>query len=121
VVFTLRALGIPVEYTHHEVGPSQHAIDMHFADGLAMADYTMTYRIAVTEVAHEHGYYATFMPKPLYGENGSGCTRTSGCSAATRTRSSIQRASSTYPTSPRRSSPVSCGTPASCQRSSPRR
>src|SRR5256885_2612609 len=72
VVFTLRELGIPVEYTHHEVGPSQHEIDMRFADGLEMADNTMTYRIAVKEVATEHGYYATFMPKPLFGENGSG-------------------------------------------------
>jgi glutamine synthetase len=72
VVFTLRELGIPVEYTHHEVGPSQHEIDMRYADGLRMADNTMTYRIAVKEVAREHGYYATFMPKPLFGENGSG-------------------------------------------------
>ncbi|SEH12784.1 glutamine synthetase family protein [Thermoleophilum album] len=71
-VFTLRELGIPVEYTHHEVGPSQHEIDMRFADGLQMADNTMTYRIAVKEVAQKHGFYATFMPKPLYGENGSG-------------------------------------------------
>jgi glutamine synthetase len=72
VVFTLRELGIPVEYTHHEVGPSQHEIDMRFADGLEMSDNTMTYRIAVKEVAMAHGYYATFMPKPLFGENGSG-------------------------------------------------
>src|SRR3954468_5193038 len=72
VVFTLRELGIPVEYTHHEVGPSQHEIDMRFADGLDMADAAMTYRIAVKEVAAAHGFYATFMPKPLYGENGSG-------------------------------------------------
>jgi glutamine synthetase len=72
VVFTLRELGIPVEYTHHEVGPSQHEIDMRFAEGLEMADNTMTYRISVKEVANEHGYYATFMPKPLFGENGSG-------------------------------------------------
>src|SRR5213595_2333312 len=71
-VFTLRELGIPVEYTHHEVGPSQHEIDMRFADGLEMADNTMTYRIAVKEVAMAHGHYATFMPKPLFGENGSG-------------------------------------------------
>src|SRR3954447_15062292 len=72
VVFTLRELGIPVEYTHHEVGPSQHEIDMRFADGLEMADAAMTYRIAVKEVASAHGFYATFMPKPLFGENGSG-------------------------------------------------
>ena len=69
VVFTLRDLGIPVEYTHHEVGPSQHEIDMRFAEGLTMADNTMTYRITVKEVALAHGYYATFMPKPLFGEN----------------------------------------------------
>ena len=72
VVRTLRDLGIPVEYTHHEVGPSQHEIDMRYADGLRMADNTMTYRIAVKEVAMQHGCYATFMPKPLFGENGSG-------------------------------------------------
>ncbi len=71
-VFTLRELGIPVEYTHHEVGPSQHEIDMRFADGLEMADNTMTYRIAIKEVAAKHDCYATFMPKPLFGENGSG-------------------------------------------------
>src|SRR3954463_13643112 len=71
-VFTLRELGIPVEYTHHEVGPSQHEIDMRFADGLDMADAAMTYRIAIKEVASQHGFYATFMPKPLFGENGSG-------------------------------------------------
>ncbi len=72
VFFTLRELGIPVEYQHHEVGPSQHEIDMRFAEGLTMCDNTMTYRIAVKEVAMAHGYYATFMPKPLFGENGSG-------------------------------------------------
>src|SRR5215210_3119261 len=71
-VFTLRELGIPVEYTHHEVGPAQHEIDMRFADGLLMADNAMTYRMAIKEVATEHGHYATFMPKPLFGENGSG-------------------------------------------------
>jgi DNA-binding PucR family transcriptional regulator len=49
-VFTLRELGIPVEYTHHEVGPSQHEIDMRFADGLEMADNTMTYRTGASEV-----------------------------------------------------------------------
>ena len=71
-VFALEQLGIDVEYTHHEVGPSQHEIDMRFADGLQMADNAMTYRIAVKEIAMQHGAYATFMPKPLFGENGSG-------------------------------------------------
>ena len=71
-VLALEALGIDVEYTHHEVGPSQHEIDMRFADGLQMADNAMTYRIAVKEIAMKYGVYATFMPKPLFGENGSG-------------------------------------------------
>jgi glutamine synthetase len=71
-VITLKSLGIPVEYTHHEVGPSQHEIDMRYAGGLRMSDNAMTYRIAVKEVAAAHGVYATFMPKPLFGENGSG-------------------------------------------------
>jgi len=72
---TIRALetmGIPVEYHHHEVGPSQHEIDIRFANALDMADYMLTYRLVVKEVAKQHGYHATFMPKPLFGENGSG-------------------------------------------------
>jgi glutamine synthetase len=71
-VLALERLGINVEYTHHEVGPSQHEIDIRFADGLGMADNAMTYRIAVKEIAMKYGVYATFMPKPLFGENGSG-------------------------------------------------
>jgi glutamine synthetase len=72
---TIRALeqvGIRIEYSHHEVGPSQHEIDMRFTDALAMADATLTYRLIVKEVAAKNGCYATFMPKPLFGENGSG-------------------------------------------------
>ena len=71
-VNALKQVGIPVEYTHHEVGPSQHEIDMRYAEGLRMSDNAMTYRIVVKEIAHTHGVYATFMPKPLFGENGSG-------------------------------------------------
>src|SRR3954467_3984018 len=71
-VLALGELGIDVEYSHHEVGPSQHEIDMRFADGLRMADNAMTYRITVKEIAMKYGIYATFMPKPLFGENGSG-------------------------------------------------
>ncbi|MFL5893278.1 MAG: type I glutamate--ammonia ligase [Solirubrobacterales bacterium] len=71
-VNALKRVGIPVEYTHHEVGPSQHEIDMRYAEGLRMSDNAMTYRIVVKEIAAEHGVYATFMPKPLFGENGSG-------------------------------------------------
>jgi glutamine synthetase len=68
----LEDMGIPIEYVHHEVGPSQHEIDMRFAPALEMADHTMTYRLVVKELAKKAGYHATFMPKPLFGENGSG-------------------------------------------------
>lgn len=72
VVLSLHQMGIRVEYSHHEVAPSQHEIDLRYADGLTMADYAMTYRLTVKEIAMKHGVYATFMPKPLFGENGSG-------------------------------------------------
>ena len=68
----LEAMGIPVEYAHHEVGPSQHEIDMRYAPALDMADHTVTYRLIVKEIASKFGVYATFMPKPIFGENGSG-------------------------------------------------
>jgi glutamine synthetase len=71
-VLALEQLGIHVEYTHHEVGPSQHEIDMRYSDALKMADDCMTYRITVKEYAMKYGWHATFMPKPLFGENGSG-------------------------------------------------
>src|ERR671924_232848 len=71
-VLALEQLGIHVEYTHHEVGPSQHEIDMRYANALKMADDCMTYRIVVKEYAMKYGWHATFMPKPLFGENGSG-------------------------------------------------
>jgi glutamine synthetase len=69
---TLEAMGISVEYSHHEVAPSQHEIDLRFADALTMADNIMTYRLVVKEVAHERGMHATFMPKPIQGQWGSG-------------------------------------------------
>jgi len=72
MIFALQDMGIRVEYSHHEVAPSQHEIDLRFDEALAMADKTMTYRIAVKEIALRKGYYATFMPKPIFGENGSG-------------------------------------------------
>src|SRR3954447_21850210 len=71
-VLALEQLGIDVEYSHHEVGPSQHEIDMRYADALKMADDCMTYRITVKEFALKYGLHATFMPKPLFGQNGSG-------------------------------------------------
>ena len=71
-VLTLEDMGIKVEYSHHEVAPSQHEIDLNYAEALQMADNVMTYRIVVKEIATKYGYYATFMPKPIFGKNGSG-------------------------------------------------
>jgi len=71
-IFALESMGIPVEYSHHEVGPSQHEIDIKYTDALEMADNVITYKIVVKEIAHKYGVYASFMPKPLFGQNGSG-------------------------------------------------
>jgi len=71
-VLTLEEMGIGVEYSHHEVAPSQHEIDLRYTDALTMADSVMTYRIAVKQVAQKYGVYATFMPKPIATVNGSG-------------------------------------------------
>jgi glutamine synthetase len=68
----LHSFGIPVEYSHHEVAPSQHEIDLRYQDVLTMADNVMTYRLTVKEIAAQKGLYATFMPKPMHGVNGSG-------------------------------------------------
>lgn len=72
VIFSLQSMGIQVEYSHHEVAPSQHEIDLRYDEALRMADTTMTYRMVVKEAARHQGMYATFMPKPIFGENGSG-------------------------------------------------
>ena len=71
-VLALEEMGIPIEYSHHEVGISQHEIDMRYTDALKMADNVITYRVVVKEIARNHGCYATFMPKPIFGVNGSG-------------------------------------------------
>ncbi|HEY3418460.1 MAG TPA: glutamine synthetase family protein [Armatimonadota bacterium] len=71
-VLALEAMGIYVEYSHHEVAPSQHEIDLRYTSALEMADILMTYRMTVKEIAYLSGVYATFMPKPLFGQNGSG-------------------------------------------------
>ncbi len=68
----LHDMDIAVEVGHHEVAPSQHEIDLKYTDALRMADACITYRYVVKEIARQHGVYATFMPKPIFGENGSG-------------------------------------------------
>jgi glutamine synthetase len=71
-VLTLQKMGIAVDKSHHEVATSQHEIDMQYCDALTMADNVMTYRLIVKQIAEKYGVYATFMPKPVFGINGSG-------------------------------------------------
>jgi len=71
-VNALELLDISVECSHHEVAPSQHEIDLKYQEALVMADFAQVYRFTVKEIAMENELYATFMPKPIFGENGSG-------------------------------------------------
>jgi len=71
-VVAIEAMGIEVEAAHHEVAPSQEEIDLRHCEALRMADNLMTCRFAVKEIGRRNGVHATFMPKPLQGENGSG-------------------------------------------------
>ena len=71
-ITALEQLGISVEFSHHEVSPSQHELDLRYTDAMSMADNIVTTRLAVKEVAMENGLYATFMPKPLAEYDGSG-------------------------------------------------
>jgi glutamine synthetase len=71
-ILALETMGIQVEYSHHEVAHSQHEIDLRYADALTMADIVMTHRIIVKEIAKQYNVYASFMPKPVFGQNGSG-------------------------------------------------
>jgi len=72
MVNALEAFGIRVEAAHHEVAPGQHEIDFEYADGLRTADNAVTFKFTLKAIAQVHGLYATFMPKPIFGINGSG-------------------------------------------------
>ncbi|HBF74006.1 MAG TPA: type I glutamate--ammonia ligase, partial [Lactobacillus sp.] len=72
IVLTLEDMGFDVEAAHHEVAPGQHEIDFKYADALHAADNIQTFKLVVKTVARKFGLYATFMPKPLAGINGSG-------------------------------------------------
>jgi glutamine synthetase len=71
-ILTLEEMGIDVDFSHHEAAHSQHEIDLRYADALTMADNMMSFRLVVKELAQKYGVYATFMPKPLQEQNGSG-------------------------------------------------
>ncbi|PZS04807.1 MAG: glutamine synthetase, partial [Candidatus Chloroheliales bacterium] len=72
MTLALNAFGVEVETAHHEVAPGQHEIDFKYSDALRTADNALTLKYAFKMVAQQHGLYATFMPKPLFGVNGSG-------------------------------------------------
>lgn len=72
IVLTLKEMGFDIEASHHEVADGQHEIDFRYADILTAADNVVTFKIAVKAIAAKHNLHATFMPKPIYGINGSG-------------------------------------------------
>lgn len=72
IIRALSSFNITVEMSHYEVANNQHEIDFRYGDALTAADNVMTLKFAVKKIASEHGYYATFLPKPIYGVNGSG-------------------------------------------------
>lgn len=72
IVLTLQEMGFDIEASHHEVADGQHEIDFRYADILTAADNVTTFRIAVKAIAAKHNLHATFMPKPIFGINGSG-------------------------------------------------
>ncbi|CAH0121148.1 type I glutamate--ammonia ligase [Paenibacillus sp. CECT 9249] len=72
IVLTLEEMGFEIEASHHEVAPGQHEIDFKYADAVKAADQIQTFKLVVKTIARQHGLHATFMPKPLFGEAGSG-------------------------------------------------
>lgn len=72
IVLTLEEMGFEIEASHHEVAPGQHEIDFKFSNAVEAADQIQTFKLVVKNIARKHGLHATFMPKPLYGVNGSG-------------------------------------------------
>ncbi|HSJ23314.1 MAG TPA: type I glutamate--ammonia ligase [Longimicrobiales bacterium] len=72
IVTTLEAMGFEVEAAHHEVAPGQHEVDFRYADALSTADHLATFKFVVRNIALQHGLHATFMPKPIFGQPGSG-------------------------------------------------
>jgi glutamine synthetase len=72
IIFSLEEMGMGVEYSHHEVAPGQHEIDLCYCEALKMADTAMTYRVVCKEIARKNNCFISFMPKPIAGINGNG-------------------------------------------------
>ncbi|MCQ9904636.1 glutamine synthetase, partial [Staphylococcus aureus] len=72
IVLELEDMGFDIEASHHEVAPGQHEIDFKYADAISACDNIQTFKLVVKTIARKHNLHATFMPKPLFGVNGSG-------------------------------------------------
>lgn len=72
IILNLEAMGFEIEASHHEVAPAQHEIDFKYTNALKAADNMMTFKLVVKTIAKRHGLFASFMPKPIYGQCGSG-------------------------------------------------
>jgi glutamine synthetase len=100
MVDALEAFGIRVEAAHHEVAAGQHEIDFEYADALQTADNAITFKFTLKAIAQQHGLYATFMPKPIHGINGSGMHTHQSLSSIADGRNSFADAEASYGLSP---------------------
>src|SRR5712671_5292332 len=100
MVDALEAFGIRVEAAHHEVAAGQHEIDFEYADALKTADNAITFKFALKAIAQQHGLYATFMPKPIHGINGSGMHTHQSLYSIAEDRNAFADAESSYGLSP---------------------
>src|SRR5712671_6476453 len=100
MVDALEAFGIRVEAAHHEVAAGQHEIDFEYADALQTADNAITFKFTLKAIAQQHGLYATFMPKPIHGINGSGMHTHQSLYSIDDKRNSFADAQSSYGLSP---------------------
>jgi len=100
MVDALEAFGIRVEAAHHEVAAGQHEIDFEYADALQTADNAVTFKFALKAIAQQHGLYATFMPKPIHGINGSGMHTHQSLFSIAESRNAFADPESSYGLSP---------------------
>jgi glutamine synthetase len=96
MVDALEAFGIRVEAAHHEVAAGQHEIDFEYSDALRTADNAVTFKFALKAIAQQHGLYATFMPKPIHGINGSGMHTHQSLYSIAENRNAFADASNAY-------------------------
>jgi glutamine synthetase len=100
MVDALESFGIRVEAAHHEVAAGQHEIDFEYADALQTADNAITFKFTLKAIAQQHGLYATFMPKPIHGINGSGMHTHQSLYSIDDSRNAFADADSSYGLSP---------------------